>query len=147
MALACLPEACRFRSPNYCRNVLRVVAIAFCLNLAYAQAPQDLMKEAVEAQQAGNFEQDIHNYRLLIGKYPAIAEIHSNLGAALAGEGRYADAIVEYKRALEIKPDPQVRLNLGLAYYKAGQLQLAAETLKKAARNPQTLTLLADCYL
>jgi len=105
------------------------------------------MKEAVEAQQAGRFEQAIHNYRLLLEKYPKIAEIHSNLGAALAGEGRYADAIAEYKRAIEIKPDPQVHLNLGLAYYKTGQLPLAVATLEKLPHNLQTLTVLADCYL
>jgi len=105
------------------------------------------MKEAVEAQQSGQFEQAIRNYRLLLEKYPRIAEIHSNLGVALAGEGRYADAIAEYQRALAIKPDPQVRLNLGLAYYKAGQLPLAVDTLKKTPRGPQSLTVLADCYL
>jgi tetratricopeptide (TPR) repeat protein len=84
---------------------------------------------------------------LLLEKYPQIAEIHSNLGAALAGEGRYTDAITEYQRALAIKPDPQVRLNLGLAYYKASQLPLAVDTLKKTPRGPQSLTVLADCYL
>jgi tetratricopeptide (TPR) repeat protein len=127
--------------------VLRLVAIVFCLSRAFAQSPQDLMKEAVEAQQAGRFEQAIHNYRLLLEKYPKIAEIHSNLGAALAGQGRYSDAIAEYERALAIKPDPQVRLNLGLAYYKAGQLPLAVSTLEKLPHNLQTLTVLADCYL
>lgn len=105
------------------------------------------MKEALAAQQSGNFEQAIHNYRVLLEKYPKIAEIRSNLGAALAGEGRYADAIVEYQRALQIKPDPQVRLNLGLAYYKAGQLALAVDTLQKTPGSLQTLTVLADCYL
>jgi tetratricopeptide (TPR) repeat protein len=127
--------------------VLRVVAIAFGLSCAFAQSPQDLMKEAVAAQQAGDFEQAIHNYRALLEKYPNIAEIRSNLGAALAGEGRYADAIAEYQRALRIKPDPQVVLNLGLAYYKTGQLQLAVDTLQKIPRTGQTLMVLADCYL
>jgi tetratricopeptide (TPR) repeat protein len=127
--------------------VLRIVAIALCLTCAFAQSPQDLMKEAVAAQQAGNFEQAINNYRALLEKYPNIAEIRSNLGAALAGEGRYADAIAEYQRALRIKPDPQVVLNLGLAYYKTGQLPLAADTLQKIPRSPQTLMVLADCYL
>jgi tetratricopeptide (TPR) repeat protein len=127
--------------------VFRVAAIAFCLSAALAQSPRELMKEAVTAQQAGNFEQAIHNYHLLLERYPQIAEIHSNLGAALAGEGRYADAIAEYQRALKIKLDPQVRLNLGLAYYKTGQLPLAVETLEKVPRNEQTLTVLADCHL
>src|SRR5262249_612633 len=105
------------------------------------------MKEAVEAQQAGKFEQAIHNYRLLLAKYPQIAEIRSNLGAALAGEGKYTEAIAEYQRALQLKPDPQVRVNLGLAYYKAGQTTSAVNTLEKAPRNLQTLTVLADCHL
>jgi tetratricopeptide (TPR) repeat protein len=131
--------------------VLRVVAIAFCLGYAFAQSPQELMKEAVEAQQAGNFERAIQNYRVLLEKYPQIAEIHSNLGAALAGEGRYADAITEYERALKIKPNPQVGLNLGLAYYKAGQLSRAVATLNKIhqeqPKNLQALIVLADCHL
>jgi tetratricopeptide (TPR) repeat protein len=131
--------------------VLRVVAIAFCLSHVFAQSPQDLMKEAVAAQQAGNFEQAIRNYRALLEKYPAIAEIHSNLGAALAGEGRYADAIAEYQRALRIKPDPQVALNLALAYYKTGQLPLAVNELNRIHReqpkNLQVVTRLADCHL
>jgi tetratricopeptide (TPR) repeat protein len=127
--------------------VFRTAAIAFCLTSAFAQSPQDLMKEAVEAQQSGNFEQAIRNYRMLLEKYPKIAEIRSNLGAALAGEGRYGEAIAEYQRALAIKPDPQVRLNLGLAHYKAGQLSLAVDTLQKMPANLQILTVLADCYL
>ena len=109
------------------------------------------MKQAVEAQQSGNFDQAIQNYKILLEKYPNIAEIHSNLGAALAGEGRYADAIAEYERALKIKPNPQVSLNLGLAYYKAGQLAPAIATLSKLHReqpgNLQALIVLADCHL
>jgi len=46
--------------------VFRLAVIAFFLSRAFAQSPQELMKEAVEAQQAGNFERAIQNY--LIGK-------------------------------------------------------------------------------
>jgi tetratricopeptide (TPR) repeat protein len=109
------------------------------------------MKEAVEAQQAGQFEQAIRNYKVLLKTYPNIAEIHSNLGAALAGEGHYADAIAAYERALKIKPNAQVSLNLGLAYYKAGQLARAIATLNKLHQaqpnNMQALIVLADCHL
>jgi len=131
--------------------VFRITAIAFCLSAAFAQSPQELMKEAVEAQQTGHFDQAIRNYKILLGNYPNIAEIHSNLGAALAGEGRYADAIAEYERALKIKPNPQVSLNLGLAYYKAGQLARAVAALNKIHQeqpnNIQALIVLADCHL
>ncbi len=133
----------------------RVVAVVFGISCAYAQSPstnpQELFKEAITYQQSGNLDGAIEDYRLLLGKYPNIPEIRSNLGAALAGEGHYSEAIEEYKRALTLKPDPQVRLNLALAYDKTGQLSLAVETLKKvrqqAPANTQATALLADCYL
>jgi|SRR5579872_41465 len=130
------------------------VAVMLAVSCAYAQnsqSPQELLKEAVAAQQSGKLDEAIRDYRALLNKYPDIAEIRSNLGAALAGEGRYREAVIEYKRALLSKPDPQVRLNLGLAYYKTDQLPLAVETFKKVRQeepgNVQILTILADCYL
>src|SRR4051794_22381421 len=83
--------------------------------------------------------------------YRVIICLFCNLGAALAGKGRYADAIGEYKRALKLKPNAQVRLNLGLAYYNTADLSATAETLKKvreeAPANLQVITLLAVCYV
>jgi tetratricopeptide (TPR) repeat protein len=103
------------------------------------------------AQQAGRFDEAVRNYRAILRDYPNIAEMHSNLGAALAGEGLYAEAIAEYKRALRLKPNAQVRLNLALAYYKTGDFATAAETLqvthKEIPQNTQVVTLLADCFL
>ena len=119
----------------------------------YAQnfSPQDLLKEAVQAQQAGKFDEAIRDYRTILSKYPDIAEIRSNLGASLAGEGLYTEAIAEYKRALVLKKNPQVELNLALAYYKSGNFVLAADTLKRVhaeqPANGQVVTLLSDCYL
>jgi tetratricopeptide (TPR) repeat protein len=116
-----------------------------------AQSPQDILKEAIRLQQAGKFDDAIRDYRQILDKYPNIPEIRSNLGAALAGEGRYAEAIIEYERALSSKSDPQVRLNLALAYYKASRLTEAIEALKKvrleSPANFQALTVLADCHL
>jgi len=133
----------------------RVVAALLGLTCVYGQSassPQEVLKEAVEAQQAGNFDLAVRDYRTLIEKYPNIFEIRSNFGAALAGEGLYTEAIDEYKRALVIKPNPQVRLNLALAYFKTGEFRMAADTLKvvvpaEMPGNIQAITLLADCYL
>ncbi len=109
------------------------------------------MKEATSLQQQGKLEQAIHDYELFLDMYPNVAEVRSNLAAALAGSGRYADAIEQYQRALETKPDPAVRLNLALAYYKTANFPRAAEELQKvrAAQpaNTQALLLLADCNL
>jgi tetratricopeptide (TPR) repeat protein len=132
----------------------RAAAVFLIVSCTFAQAPQspqDLLKEAVAAQQAGNYDLAVGNYRLILKSYPNIPEIRSNLGAALAGQGRYADAIAEYKQALRLKPDPQVRLNLALAYYKVTDLNNAVATLKQVHQelpaNVQVLTVLSDCYL
>ena len=46
------------------------------------------------AQQSGNFDEAIRDYKLILEKYPNIPEIRSNLGASLAGNGQYAEAIL-----------------------------------------------------
>lgn len=131
----------------------RVVAALLCATCAYAQStsPQELFRDAMEAQQAGRFEQAVRIYRTLIAQYPNVFEIRSNLGASLSGEGLYNEAIAEYQHALALKANPQVRLNLAIAYYKTGDFQQSVATLKVVqAEEPadvQAVTLLADCYL
>lgn len=115
------------------------------------QSPQELLKEAVTLQQQGKLDEAIRDYDLFLDMYPNVPEVRSNLAAALVGTGRYADAIAEYKRALEKKPDPAVRLNLALAYYKAANFTQTVEELQKVREadqsNVQALLLLADCDL
>lgn len=131
----------------------RVLAAILWMGCAYAQtsSPQEVLKQAIEAQQTGHFDEAIRGYRQLLEQYPNVFEIRSNLGAALAGQGLYTDAIAEYNRALLLKPSPQVRLNLALAYYKIGDFSTAAETLKAVHKevpaDMQAVTLLSDCYL
>ena len=114
------------------------------------RTPEALLKEAESFQQAGKLDQAIEDYRLFLKQYPDVAPVRSNLGAALVGAGRYEEAIVEYKRALELQPLPQIRLNLALAYYKALQLNEAAgELVPLHAADPGNLKialLLGDCY-
>jgi tetratricopeptide (TPR) repeat protein len=115
------------------------------------RAPGDLLKEAASLHRAGQLEQAIEDYRLFLEEYPDVAPVRSDLGAALAGAGRYEEAIAEYKRALQLKPLPQVRLNLALAYYKTAKLSLAVTELKKVREEmPGDLRpamLEADCDL
>jgi len=78
--------------------------------------------------------------------------VRSNLGAALAGLGRFEEAVAEYKIALKQSPAlPGAALNLALAYYKMGRIGDAASRLVKVHRespqNTQATLLLADCYL
>jgi tetratricopeptide (TPR) repeat protein len=74
------------------------------------------------------------------------------LGAALAHLGRYEEAIAEYKQALgENGSNPEVLLNLGLAYYKTGQFTDAARQFSAVRalqpENQQAVLVLADCRL
>jgi len=116
-----------------------------------ARAPGEILKEAASLHRAGQLEQAIEDYRLFLEKYPDVAPVRSDLGAALAGAGRYEEAIAEYKRALQLQPLPQVRLNLALAYYKTAKLTLALRELKKVREEmPGDLRpamLEADCDL
>ena len=114
------------------------------------RTPEAILEEAGALHRAGKLEQAIEDYRMFLKEHPDVAPVRSNLGAALVGAGRYEEAIVEYKRALQLQPLPQIRLNLALAYYKAVQLtEAAAELLPLRAADPGNLKialLLGDCY-
>src|SRR6266496_61012 len=86
---------------------------------AWAQTPQELVQDALRRQQAGDLEGAVPDYRQFLKAHPEATAIHSNLGAALSGLGRFEEAISEYKIALRQSPrQPGARLNLALAYYK-----------------------------
>lgn len=140
----------------------RFAMASLCIGLACGQAkqspgqsdrqsPQDLLKDAVVLQQQGKLDQAIGKYELFLDMYPNVPEVRSNLAAALVGTGRYAEAIAQYNRALETKPDPAVRLNLALAYYKAADYSHAVQELEKVRDADQgsvkAVLLLADCDL
>jgi tetratricopeptide (TPR) repeat protein len=76
----------------------------------------------------------------------------SNLGVQLARQGRFDEAIAEYKKALALDPEnASIELNLGLAYYKSGRIPEAARDFSRAREaapdNLQITLLLADCQL
>jgi tetratricopeptide (TPR) repeat protein len=134
--------------------MFRLAVLVIIAGALYAQAsrsPQNLLKQAIAAHQAGKLDDAVRDYRAFLDMYPDVAQVRSNLGAALAAQGQYQEAILEYKRALSIAPNPQVRLNLARAYYKAAQFPAAIEQLESVrnslAGDLQLVQLLADCYL
>jgi tetratricopeptide (TPR) repeat protein len=134
----------------YYAAVLLVLLMAGALRAQTAQSPEALLKEAQTLHQAGELDEAIKDYRLFLAQHPDVAPVRSNLGAALAAAGRYEEAIIEYKRALQLQPLPQIRLNLALAYYKAVRLREAVhELVPLHAADPgnlQIALLLGDCY-
>jgi tetratricopeptide (TPR) repeat protein len=120
--------------------------------IAWAKTPQALVQDAISKQRAGDLAGAAREYREFLKIHPEATAIHSNLGAALAGLGRFEEAIGEYRTALKQSPSfPGARLNLALAYYKMGRIADAVKELAKVhaedPANGQATLLLADCYL
>lgn len=107
---------------------------------------------AVAAQQAGNLAVARDQYLLFLRQQPRNLEALVNLGVVYATLGQYDDAIASYKKALEISYlSAPVRLNLALAYYKAGRcVEAVPEFDAVLDANPGTYNatvLKADCHL
>jgi len=151
MGIRSLPSAAVYLTGRLACAFLLLLCPSGTLFGQTARNPEDLLKEAEAFRRAGKLDQAINDYRSFLAEHPNIAPVRSNLGAALAASGRYAEAISEYKRALQLQPLPQIRLNLALAYYKTDKLALAVEALKKVREelpnDPRVVMLLADCYL
>jgi Flp pilus assembly protein TadD len=132
-----------------------VCALLLCATGARAAQSSDadrLLARAVQLHQAGDIEGAIREYKAFLTLRPKVMEVRSNLGAAYARIGRYAEAIEEYKQALALDArNTQVRMNLAIAYYKAALFSEAASEFAKVraadSSNQNALLLLADCHL
>jgi len=133
---------------------MRSAVLAILLaGLAWAQGsgPEQLFREAVEAQKRGDDALAVRKYQELVRLQPDVAAVRANLGAALAHLGRFDDAIAQYRAALALTPGhPGLRLNLALAYYKKRDLSRAAAELgplhESDPGNFQVAALLGGCY-
>jgi len=87
-----------------------------------------------------NYEQAIENYSALVKQYPADTTGHNNLAVALFSSLRFAEAMEEGRRALEIFPKSVLyRTNYALYAMYAGDFDTAAdEAAKVAAQSPET---------
>jgi tetratricopeptide (TPR) repeat protein len=84
------------------------------------------LRRGIDAQQRGDANTAIEEYRKALAIRPEMADARANLGAALAATGQFDAAIEEYRRALLNAPDKtSVRMNLALAYYKKGDFEHA----------------------
>lgn len=119
-----------------------------------AQDAAELYRKGVDAQRAGDLSTAVENYKTSLAADPSNVAARSNLGAALAGLGRYAEAVPEYEKAMAGAPVqyiPVLKRNLALAYYKSGRLQEAAPILtalyEEQPKDHAAALLAADCLL
>ena len=115
-------------------------------------SPQALYDQAGSALDAGNTAQAIKLYEALLQQVPDSIQARTNLGVALAHEGRYDEALQQYRQVLSRDPQNETALlNLALGYYKQGNFSTAHDEFDKLHKlhptNQQAFSLLADCDL
>lgn len=141
------------RLPGLIATAALAIAFLCPIRLACQQAtPKDLYEKAGQALDAGDTAQAIKLYEELLKNAPDFVDARINLGAALAAQRRYDEAMQQYRRVLALDPKNETALlNLGLALYKEGDFARAHDEFYELHRlrpdNQQALYLLADCDL
>jgi tetratricopeptide (TPR) repeat protein len=108
--------------------LVALLVSAFSITSAQEPTADDLLKSATLAQQRGDYQAAIADYRKLLQLEPNKVEAKVNLGAALVQLGQYDEAIGLYKSSLtQVSQKAPVQLNLGLAYYKKGDFAHARD--------------------
>jgi tetratricopeptide (TPR) repeat protein len=121
---------------------------------ALAQDAASLYRQGVDRQRQGDLAGAAGLYKKSLDLDATNVAARSNRGAALAGLGRYDEAIPEYQQALKNAPAqvrPMLQRNLALAWYKSGRIDEAAPLLmalhEAQPDNRETTLLASDCLL
>jgi tetratricopeptide (TPR) repeat protein len=109
-----------------------IVCLAVSAVPSYCQAAPGsaaaMRQKALGLEQQGSIAEAEQAWRAYSQSNPANPEPYAHLGLLEAREGRLADAIGSYRKALAINANvPSLRLNLALAYFKSGQFQEAID--------------------
>jgi Flp pilus assembly protein TadD len=109
----------RWRSPRLgLAGTLTILALSIS-GSAQAPDPQQLFREAFEAQQRGDSALAVRKYGELLQLRPDMFEARANLGGALVARGRFDEAIGQYSAALPYAPDNHaLHVGLAFAYYR-----------------------------
>jgi tetratricopeptide (TPR) repeat protein len=132
------------------RALSYAVPLSLVLVLSVQMLPlfaQDNLREtALTCEQQGSVTDAVSAWKTLAGKQQSNPEPWAHLGLLEARQEHYSNAIAYYRRAMRLRPAmPGLRLNLGLALFKAGQNEQAIEILSPlltAQPDDQRLTIL-----
>jgi tetratricopeptide (TPR) repeat protein len=89
-------------------------------------------QSAAEAMRAGDLNQAGDGFASIVKDAPRFAEAYLNLGLVREEQGRHADAIVSFQKALQLNPHLRgANLFLGVAEFRSNQLDAAIIALRK----------------
>ena len=89
----------------------------------------DQRPAAIQFEEKGDLAKAQTAWQAALKLHPQDAEAHAHLGLLEARQEHYSEAINHYRKALVLSPEmPGLRLNLGLALFKAGKMKDAATT-------------------
>jgi tetratricopeptide (TPR) repeat protein len=93
-----------------------------------AATPGNQRQAAVTLEQQGKNTEAEAAWRLYLKAHPANAESYAHIGLLEARQEHYKEAVPFYRKALALNPAvPGLRLNLGLALFKGGELKQAID--------------------
>jgi len=122
------------------------LALSTACRATQVNAQEDPGQTAVSLEQEGKIAEAEAEWRALAKKYPGSPDPLAHIGLLEARQEHYEQAIASYKKAMAINPAmPGLRINLGLAYFKAGDYRQTIQELGpllKAQPDDQRLTIL-----
>ena len=110
-------------------------AAVLCLGQA-AQVSGLQRQTALALEQQGKNAEAEAAWRTYLKAHPANPEAYAHLGLLEARQEHYKEAVPLYRKALALNPDVSgLRLNLGLALFKGGELKQALTEFKPLLRS------------
>ena len=99
-------------------------AAALCCIAQTASPPNQLRQAALSLEQQGKTSEAEAAWRSILKTHPKDPEPYAHLGLLEAQQEHYKEAVSQYRKALAFGPQlASVRLNLGLALFKSGELK------------------------
>lgn len=94
-------------------------------------ATDNQRQTAIALEQQGNLPAAETAWHAVLQSHPDDPDAYANLGILEARQEHYKEAVLNYRKAIALNPKLSgLRLDLGLAYFKGGDLKLAISTFE-----------------
>jgi tetratricopeptide (TPR) repeat protein len=116
---------------------LEALAASVVSQSASVQTKNAARDQALALEQQGSSAEAESAWQAVLRAHPSSAEAYAHLGLLEAREEHYKEAITLYRKALALNPAmPALRLNLGLALFKNGDLKQAIQQFQLVKAPP-----------